>query len=171
MINSKTYFLIPALILFLFSSCTGPSSEKKTAQSEQKKQTRTLKPGSSSDDTLVIRTAAAVFYQPDSIQSQKIKAVTGEEIFEGTMHEYFYQTRNSKIYFSRNKPELKIIDAKNVRFLLFLKQDGSTHLEDLNRHDPSGLFLFDGIRKPALVDMMNIETEVPRYFVKTMPTE
>ncbi len=171
MIKFKKFLLIPAVLYFMFSSCAAPSSENKPATAEQEKKTRTLKPGSTSNDTLVISKAAAVFYQPDSIQREKIKAVTGDKIFESTMHEYFYQTRNSKIYLKKNRPALEIIDTHDARFLLFRKKDGSIHIEDLNLHDPSGLFLFDGVHNPALVDMMNIETVVPRYFVNNNPTE
>lgn len=122
------------------------------------------KPGASNTDTLKINAPAAVFFQPDSIQLENIRKVTESNVFESTMHEYEYQIRNGHIYLDKNRPSLKIIDTKNNRFLLFRKKTGSTILADLNKYDPSGLFLFDGNKDPQLVDMMNIDTDIPVYF-------
>ena len=61
----------------------------------------------------------------------------------------------------------KVIEAKNIRYLLFKKAGNESTLVDLDsRGDPYGLFLFDPRKEPALVDMMNIEGELPSYFHK-----
>jgi hypothetical protein len=122
------------------------------------------KPASSFSDTLQITSAAVVFYEPDSAQLQKIKMVTEPRVYEGSMHEYYSQVRNAHLFLKANWPALQIIDAKKIRFLRFHKSGNTSQLVDLDKHDPYGMFVFDGKRDAHLVDMMNVETEVPAYY-------
>ena len=108
---------------------------------------------------------AAVFYLPDSLQLEKIKDLTDSEIFEATMHEYFFQMRNARKSINRDWPQLRTIEAKNVRYLLFKGQGSDSTYIDLNtRGDSHGLFLFQPGKKPHYTDMMNIDTELGYYF-------
>jgi hypothetical protein len=147
-------------------SCTN-NSTKKEEPLEKPKQEKPLltKPPSSYQDTLLIDKTAAVFYHPDSMQLEKIKKIEDSMVYEGTMHEYFYQMRNSRIVIKKSWPNIKIIEANNVRYLLFKKKNNETTTIDLDtKGDPHGLFLFDQKHDPELADMMNIDNELPRYF-------
>ena len=118
-------------------------------------------------DTMLIDFPAAVFYHPDSLQLKKIKELTDSAIFDATMHEYFFQMRNARMSIKRDWPWLKIVEAKNVRFILFhAKDDDSTYLDLNSRNDPDGLILFYPGKKPHHADMMNIDTELGFYFKK-----
>lgn len=117
-------------------------------------------------DTLKIDVKAAVFYRPDSLQLQKIKEITEERIFESQMHEYFFQMRNARIVLKKNWPSIHIVEAKNVRYLLFKKWNNMSVCVDLDKKDPYGLFLFDNKKDPHFTDMMNIDSELPFYFSK-----
>src|SRR5688572_28845394 len=125
------------------------------------------KPPGNFPDTLKITEAAAIFYYPDSLQLEKIKAVTDTNIFKSSMHEYFYQMRNARIVLKKSLPEIKIIDAKNVRYLLFIHSDNKTDCIDLDsKNDAYGLILFNRQKSPLISDMANIEGEAGLYFVK-----
>jgi hypothetical protein len=123
------------------------------------------KPASSYNDTIMISSPAAVFYSPDSLQLQKIKSTTESQVFEGTMHECFYQMRNSRMVLKKDYPAVRIIEMKNARYLLFKKSNNENELIDLDKkNDPCGIFIFDAMHSPRLVDMTNIETELGFYF-------
>lgn len=81
------------------------------------------------------------------------------------MHDYFYQMRNGRNVVREAWPALTVIDAKNYRYLLFVKRDDSCQCIDLNaKGDLYGIFLFDGRKDPVLVDMPNIKTALGFYF-------
>ena len=123
------------------------------------------KPSSSYSDTVEIVSSSAVFYNADSFQLEKIKAVTEAGIFESLMHEFFYQMRNSRMVLKKYYPHIEIREIENARYLLFKKTDGGKELIDLNdKNDPYGIFIFDGLHSPRLVDMTNIESELGFYF-------
>jgi hypothetical protein len=108
---------------------------------------------------------AAVFYHADSLQLDEIKALLEPGVFDATMHEYFYQMQNARMVISKNWPQVKIIEAKNTRFLYFTGKD--TVLIDLNKiNDTYGLFLFRPAAAPHFTDMMNIGSETGFYFKK-----
>lgn len=118
-------------------------------------------------DTLIIDFPAAVFYHPDSLQLAGIKARTDSMNFDGSMHEYFYQMRNARIVIKKNWPLLSIIESEKYRYLMFIAKDSSREYIDLDtKNDVHGLFVFDGIKAPVLVDMTNIETILGFYFSK-----
>lgn len=125
------------------------------------------KPPGNFPDTLKITEAAAVFYSPDSIQLENIKAVTDTNIFKSSMHEYFYQMRNARIVLKKFLPEIKIVDARNIRYLLFIHSDNKSDCIDLDsKNDAYGLILFNRQKPPLISDMANIEGEAGLYFAK-----
>lgn len=163
------YFLIiPALASSLMAvlSCNHKDNNNPETKTESLSTDRNFKakPGSTYTDTLVIDYPAAVFYHPDSLQLLKIKAQTDSMVFDGSMHEFFYQMRNARIVLQKTWPGLKITEAKNYRYLLFILADNSRQCIDLDtKNDAYGLLVFNRKKPPLTVDMMNIETEVSFY--------
>ncbi|HEY6063367.1 MAG TPA: hypothetical protein VIV35_07140, partial [Chitinophagaceae bacterium] len=127
-------------VLFILSVftvyCTNTPIKKKTEASRPEiiKQDR-HKPPATYEDTLKIDFPAAVFYHADSLQLQRIKEVTDTMIFDGSMHEYEYLLKNAHNVIRSFNPRLKIIEAKNKRYLLFIKSDASFDCIDLNTKD------------------------------------
>lgn len=164
----KLKLSLPAFILFaMIGAYCSNSRRHDDRQGNSTGNTNPVKtkPASSYNDTLKIRSSSAVFFNPDSLQLEKIKAITDKQIFEGTMHECFYLMRHSRIVLKKEYPGIKIIDVKNVRYLLFKKSNNDDVLIDLDKkNDPCGVFIFDGTHSPQLVDMANIETELGFYF-------
>jgi hypothetical protein len=108
-----------------------------------------------------------VFYNPDSLQLAKIKAISKKEIYETQVHNCLFLMRNARIVLKKYWPKIRIIETKTNRFLLFQKADKRVTCIDLNREgDMCGIFLFDGKKEPELADMMNIETALGFYFDK-----
>ena len=86
-------------------------------------------------------------------------------IFESMVHDCFFQMRNSRMVLKKNHTQVKIIEVKNARYLLFINAAGEKEAIDLNtKNDPCGLFIFDGVKAPRLVDMTNIDSELGFYF-------
>lgn len=164
----KFHFFVYALPLILSLSCSDSPRQTKPSQNKiENKAPVKSKPHSSFSDTLKINSAAAVFYSPDSLQIEKIKSVTDARIFDGSMHEYYYLIRNANIVLRKNFPQLKIIEAKNVRYLLFIGEGKKTYCIDLDtKNDAFGLFVFDKNKLPLLLDMADIESEPGFYFSK-----
>jgi hypothetical protein len=165
----KTNYAILCLAVTLLAEACNNTGKNSTAETDIPKPVPVIKskPPSNYPDTLLVEEKAAVFFYPDSIQLKKIEEITDKTVFESTTHESFYQIRNSKIVLKENWPGLKIIEAKNTRFLLFRKSNAATTVIDLDtKNDAYGLFLFDGKKGPHFADMMNIETELFRYFSK-----
>jgi len=154
---------------FAIGLCTSCSDAHKQTIVDVPKTNNSLpqhKPPGSFTDTIRVATPSAVFYHPDSLQVKKIQAVTDSMVFKSTMHQLFYQMRNSQIVIKKYYPRIKIVEVTKARWLLFEKKDGTKEFIDLNKsYDPEGLFIFDGHKSPRLVDMMNIETELGFYFV------
>jgi len=128
------------------------------------------KPPSSFSDTLKITSRSAVFYYADSVQLEKIKTITEKNIFDGSMHEYFYQLRSAHIVLKDRWPEIKIIEAKNVRWLQFVKADLTNEYIDLDKkNDAYGLFVFDPLKSPSQLELTNAESEIGFYFSTNKP--
>lgn len=169
----RNYHLIAIVFFSVLSginiSCQGntPSAREniKRSDSANEKIKRVLhKPPSTTQDTLKISTAAAVFYSPDSLQLEKIKEQTDHRIFSGSEHEYFYMMRNARMVIKKTWPNLKIVECTHDRYILFIKKDSSKEYIDLNKYDDRyGLFIFDGKKSPMPVDAMNIETQASFY--------
>lgn len=150
--------------LLIISGCN--SQEKEPAKIDTR-QSADSKPPSSFNDTLTIDYSAAVFYAPDSIQLAKIKAITAPQVFDGSMHEYESQFRNSKKVLAADWPQVRITDVTSFRFLRFIKNNQQVSLIDLDtKNDPYGLIVFNKEKEPQLVDMTNVDNELYYYFSK-----
>lgn len=163
----KLRFIFPAFILSIITSLNCSDTTRRTSPSQNDPGSNPVKtkPSSSYSDTVEMVLPSAVFYHADSLQIEKIKAVTEAGIFESLMHEFFYQMRNSRMVLKKYYPNIRIREVKNARYLLFKKANGESELIDLNdKNDPFGIFLFDGLHSPRLVDMTNIESELGFYF-------
>ena len=159
--------MIPIWLL----GCSDPGSSAKKDQHEQKQPDTTLviykKPPSSFNDTIIITGKSAVFYNSDSLQLKKIKAIISNIDYENDIHDCFYQMRNARMVIKKYWPKIHIIETSATRYLLFIKADKTKTCIDLDsRGDMCGIFLFDGKKEPELVDMMNIDTALGFYFAK-----
>ena len=164
------YRSLISLLIFslLTSSCSNSQVKEKKNKGEVEINNQILtKPPSNYQDTLKIENESAIFYHPDSLQLQKIKKITDKRIFEGQTHEYLFQMRNARIVLKKSWPGIKIIEAKNIRYLKFIRKETNPVVIDLNeKNDMYGLFLFHPGKEPHYADMMNIDTELPFYFLK-----
>lgn len=166
--NRQVLYLLAFLVTVLPVSCNSHKSEQPTNGGRVQKAS-IMKPGSSFSDTLVIDFPATVFYRPDSLQLEKIRKVTDPAAFDGMMHEYEYLVKNARRVIKKTIPEVKIIDAQNVRYLVFLKDDQTAQTVDLDtKGEPFGLVLFNRKKAPVSADMANIETAVSFYFFKAL---
>ena len=158
------------LLLFIFSliACSEMTRDSKSVKAlPEKKKTNNSKPPSSFSDTLIINFPAAIFYSPDSLQLERIKAITDSSIFESSTHEYFYQMKYSRNLIQKSFTSLKIVEISNMRYLLFISNTGVEECVDLDtRNDFCGILLFDGYKKAKQADMTNIDTELGFYFSK-----
>ncbi len=154
------------LTFFILISSCSEGSKKNLSQQLQSKDSSEIhkKPASTFQDTLYINSISVVFYQPDSLQLNRIKEITDPSIFDGSMHEYFYQIRNAHIVLKQNWSQLKIVDSKNVRYLVFAGLDHTRYTIDLDQYnDAYGMFVFDLKKVPILVDMTNLESIIHMY--------
>ncbi|HWC52834.1 MAG TPA: hypothetical protein VG676_04540 [Chitinophagaceae bacterium] len=162
-----------SFILFLVTSfivgCKGPVAEKKnaTVKNNSAPSVQYHKPSSSFNDTLVVSSTAAVFFNPDSSQLGKIKIIMEKDEYETEVHNCFFLMRNARRVLKQYWPQVHIIEISKVRYLLFIKSDKSKVFVDLNtKSDMCGIFLFNRKKDPELVDMMNIDTALGFYFTK-----
>lgn len=156
-----------SLITIAASSCSGSPQQPTRDLDKAGKNSEHHKPKSSFTDTVKIFSPAAVFYSPDSLQLEKIKVITEPSVFESTVHDCFYQARNSRIVLEKYYPGIPVIEVKNARYLQWVYADGKQDYFDLDEQgDPCGIIIFDGHQSPRVVDMMNIETELGFYFSK-----
>ena len=156
------------LVLFIIIqvACSDPRPKERRSKDGLEAHTiQKTKPGSSYSDTITIKSPAAVFYFPDSMQLEKLKAITDRVIFEATLHDCFYQMRNSRKILERSYGHVHVVEVKHARYVAFEKLSGEKEYLDLNtQSDPCGLFVFDGSKSHRLVDMTNIDTELGFYF-------
>jgi hypothetical protein len=157
-------FLI-LILLAVLVCCHEKSANKKSIDKTESVQK--TKPPSSFQDTLSIDKTSAVYFEPDSIQLEQLKSISEKNSFETNVHETFYQLRNTKAFLQQHLPRVKIISAKNFRWLVF-KNDGKlVELIDLDKiADAWGMYFFEPGKNPRLIDMMSIDTEAPNYFSK-----
>lgn len=155
------------LLLCLWSCNASPQRTQANPADKEHKSVFHKKPGSSNENTFIVDYKATVFYEPDSKQLDSIKLVTDPGIFDGSMHEYEYQIKTAHLTLKKNWPDIQIVDAKNVRYLVFIKKDRSKEIIDLNTFgDAYGMFLFDTQKSPVPVDMTNTEEALYLYFGK-----
>lgn len=160
--------LLLSLVYGSMISCSQPAKKNIPAEiTPEHKDTIRRKPPGSFQDTLTINYPSAVFYNPDSLQLQKIKEISAKNDYESDLHNCFYQMRNARIVLKKYWPQIYKIETSKNRYLLFVKADKSKTFIDLdNKSDMCGLLLFDGEKEPELADMMNIETSMGFYFNK-----
>jgi hypothetical protein len=150
------------IVLFGCNQNGEQPKEKKQEQSPVK-----IKPGAMGTDSLQIISPAVVFFEPDSIQLEKIKAITGEREFTSMAHEAEFQIYTVSMYVKKNRPELQTLHAKNVRYIVFVKMDGNREIVDLDKIPEAwGMYVFDPKKDPRPADMMSVDTEIPNYFSK-----
>jgi hypothetical protein len=162
----KFHFLAFFWAVIVNLSCSDSPRQASQDRNEiENKEAAKSKPAGSYSDTVKINLPSAVFYTPDSLQLEKIKAITGTMIFESTLHDCYYQMRYSRNSLQKNWPKIKIVEIRNVRYILFQPADGRNECIDLNTlNDPCGILLFDGHKKARLADMTNIDSELGFYF-------
>lgn len=166
-----TGLTLALLAIQLLLACSDQStSRKKETGKENKPEALPVvykKPPSSFNDTLIIDTKSAVFYNPDSLQLEKIKAIRKKDAYETEEHYCIYLMRNAHTLIKKSWPQIHIIETSGARYLLFIKSDDNKICIDLNtKGDMCGIFLFDGKKEPELIDMMNIDTALGFYFKK-----
>lgn len=165
----KELSTISVLFLVLINCTKTGHKENVVSDSTEKTVTVKTKPPSTFQEILIVSEPCALFYQPDSLQKEKIKAITERRIFEASMHDFLYQRKYAYKFLKQYWPRLKIIYAKHVRFLAFIKKDGSLETVDLNKlGDCYGLIVFDRIKCPLQIDLTNIDTQVPEYFKRRL---
>ncbi len=153
------------VLFFLFAIIGCADTAQPVQNNKENKEQKKSKPASGYTDTLTISAAAAVFFSPGSLQLKKIRAVTDTMIFQSMQHDCFYQQRNARLLLQKKWLQIKIIEAINVRYLLFRRPDSAITIIDLDtQNDPCGIFFFDAKKEPHFVDMTNIETELGFYF-------
>jgi len=153
------------IIMFLVVASCSQTGKKKVETVANAKSTIIKKPGSSFNDTMEIMANSAVFYSPDPGQMKKIKSVNEKKTYDLLIHNCHYQVENARVVLKTSWPQIKIVETSKIRFLLFEKINKSKVCIDLNnKNDICGLFLFDGKKDPALVDMPNVDTQLGRYF-------
>ena len=156
-----------ALMNFLYSCSNGNNNNDALKPTPAKKETIRRKPPASFSDTIMIDFPSAVFYNPDSLQLERIKGITLTNEYKTEVHNCFYLMRNARKVLKKYWPRIHIIETSANRYLLFVKADKTKTYIDLdNKGDMCGIFLFDGKKEPEPADMMNIDTTLGFYFEK-----
>jgi hypothetical protein len=123
------------------------------------------KPGSSFSDTIRIKEKSAIFFNPDSLQVQKIKTGANGSLYETTAHDCFYQQKTAKAVLQTDWKKIRIVEDPHARFLVFVKENNSSFLIDLDKvQEMCGLIIFDPAKDPEFADMMNAATSLHFYF-------
>lgn len=156
------------IIVFSFSCSQSAEKNRKQVEKDQVSKPAVIKkPSSSFDDTVIINSRAAVFYNPDSLQLTKIKSVNGTNVYATITHDCYYQMQNARNVIRKYWPQVQVVEVTKARFLLFVKKDKGKIYIDLNaKNDICGLFLFDPEKEPELADMPNVDTFLGFYFGK-----
>jgi hypothetical protein len=114
---------------------------------------------------LFVKQRSAIFYEPDSLQLAKIKALTIKTVFESSIHEFEYQFINAKKLLKLHWKDVSMVEVRKFRYLHFFLSDGKTETIDLDKNgDAFGLFVFDPSKSPRLIEMTNAESLIPDYF-------
>lgn len=160
------YVFAFTLTVIVSLSCSDSSRQTNLAQNEiESNKIPKIKPPGSFSDTITINFPAAVFFTPDSLQHERIKAITDTMMFDSAEHDCIYQMRNARMSVKNFGSQIRIIETSKAQYLLFIKSDKSKIYIDLNtQNDMCGLFLFNQEKNPVLADMTNIGTELGFYF-------
>lgn len=153
-------------LLLIFAGCKEQVKQKtNSAIKKDVSPAQYKKPGSGFNDTLIIANVSAVFYNPDSVQLNNIKTVLKKDEYETEVHNCFYLIKNARRVIKQYWRHVQIIEVSKIRYLVFVKDDKSKIIIDLNtKNDMCGIFLFDKKKDPELIDMMNINTALGFYF-------
>src|SRR5688500_699947 len=109
------------LSLMIVAACSDLRRQNTITQYNTKKRNTAINKHSGSfSDNITINFPAAVFYNPDSLQLEKIKALLKKMEFESIVHECFYQMRNARMSLKNYWPQIRIIEASKARYLLFI---------------------------------------------------
>lgn len=157
---------LPALAIFLLVACNADTTKKDPDVTNTITATPiAAKPPSSFNDTVTVYSRAVVFYRPDSIQLNTFRQISSNMVYETTTHEGFYQMRNARIVLKKYWPQLRVIEAENIRYLVFVKNGKGKTVIDLNTNgNLYGMYMFDPQMEPQVADMMNVETAMGFYF-------
>lgn len=151
------FIVSTGLIIFINVSCNGVNDLSSKVPALE----------GTSADTIVVREKSVLFYHPDTLQIQKIKAKIPENSFESIEHECAFMTNNARLSMRKNWKEIKELDNHRARYLLCLKTDKSRICIDMNAPaDLCAMYAFDPKKDPLPIDMMNVETEVYNYFFR-----
>jgi hypothetical protein len=164
--HNNAVYVFTLCMAAILCACHNNDKEVKlnTGSSNKTNAVTSIKVAGSFQDTLIISSPSAVFYYPDSLQLLKIKAQTEPAIYEGLVHEYFFQMRNAHIVIKKTWPALNIIDSRRYRYLLFIKANGKKNCIDLDKKkEPFGLIVFNGKKTAQAIDMSNAETGISFY--------
>lgn len=163
---APTQSLFALLFVLVWTSCSNSSSSYSApaGQNVQKQERQTYhKPPSSFADTVTVDAPSAVFFDLDPQQKEKLRSADSV-FFKGTVHECFYQMNFSRKTLKAKYPELRIIEVRKGRYLLFKMAGGTQRCIDLDtKNEACGLFIFDGHQDPQLMDMTNLETQLQSY--------
>lgn len=165
--NIHSIFSISTLLLGLtLISCNSEQSKEKAVSQKKDSVVNVYrKPPSGFTDTLIVASKAAIFYNPDSVQLERLMTLNGKVVYENTVHDCFYQMRNARMELKQYWPQIKKIEFSRIRYLIFIKSNKEKIVFDLDKKgDMCGIFLFDPKKNPQLIDMMNIDTELNFYF-------
>ncbi|HET7002953.1 MAG TPA: hypothetical protein VFI33_16620 [Puia sp.] len=159
-------FGIFAVVLMV---CSCSQSSEKSYKEEKKDQAPAhkiaKKPPSSFEDTVIVDRKSAVFFNPDSLQLEKIRLVNEKMVYETMTHDCYYMMQNARNVIRKHWPGIRVVEVVKASHLLFIKKDKSKICIDLNaKPNICGLFLFDPKKDPEPVDMPNIDTFLGFYF-------
>ena len=79
------------------------------------------KPPSSFGDTVVVDRESAVFYNPDSLQMERIKSVNEKRVYATITHDCYYMMQNARNVIRQYWPRIRIVEVVKARYLLFVK--------------------------------------------------
>ncbi len=155
-----------AIVLMACSCSSSPEQNNKQVEKDPvPKHVIVQKPPSSFEDTVTIDRESAVFFNPDSLQLEKIRSVNEKNVYGTITHDCYYMMQNARNVIRQHWPRIRIVEVMKARWLLFVKKDKSKMYIDLNaRNNICGLFLFDPNKDPEPVDMPNIDTFLGFYF-------
>ena len=161
--TDRIFYLFVACCLI---GCNQPIKQDKPGKQQEVQPAKT-KPGATGTDSLEVTVPSVVLFEPDFVQLEKIKAITEEGVFKSMVHESEFQFYTVRMYVKKNRPDLQVLTAKHARYIVFVKTDGDIEIVDLDKiADAWGMYVFDPKKNPQLSDMMNVDTEIPRYFSK-----
>jgi len=159
------YCFVSFLVFMIFAGCKNKKQREQPAKEITSFPANYKKPSSGFSDTLFVDKNAAVFFDADSLQREKISKLIPKMNYENDTHDCIFQTRNARNVIHKNWPALKAIDALAVRFICFIGNHAQQTVIDLDSQNlMCGIYLFEVSKKPVLIDMMNIDTELGFYF-------